>query len=116
IYHETVHSFLMMDRQFSSDDQEVQHEIMSDTIHIQLMISAVQDIYGRALTNKESKTVAALWLYGLNDAKNSDSFKNTSAMWDLTIDDILKMGAKEENVIIDKDTGKIKSIGGSDCY
>jgi hypothetical protein len=115
IYHETVHSFLMMDRGFASYVQEAQHELMSDTTHIQLMISAVQDIYGRTLTNEESKRVAAVWLYGFEDAQSSDNFKNSLAKWNLTFDDILTIGSKEENVVIDKDTGKIKSVGGSNC-
>ncbi|HEY9046029.1 MAG TPA: hypothetical protein VIN08_09035 [Ohtaekwangia sp.] len=116
IYHETVHSFLMMDREFASYDQNTQHKMMGDTIHIQLMISAVQDIYGRALTKEESKTVAAVWLYNLDEGLNGNSFIESLTQWGLTIDDIVRMGAKEENLIKDNDTGKIKSIGGSDCY
>jgi hypothetical protein len=116
IYHETMHAVLRLSEGFDSLSMTEQHKEMAASYMVQFMIDGVADIYGRKLSDSEIKAAAAVWLYTTSrDAAEAQQFKDSLIKWNLTVDNIIGISEKEENVVRDKGTGKIKSIGGRNC-
>jgi hypothetical protein len=116
IYHETMHAVLRLSEGFDSLSMAEQHKEMAASYMVQFMIDGIAEIYGRKLSDSEIKTAAALWLYTTSrDAVEAQQFKDSLTKWNLTVDNIIAISEKEENVVRDKGTGKIKSIGGRNC-
>ncbi len=116
IYHETMHAFFKLSIGFSELSQEKQHAQFAAPKNVQLMLDVMKDIYGKELTPVQVKTIVAVWLFGYTgDASDKETFKDSLAKWGLTYDTVLEIGEREENVLRDKVTNKIKSIGGKDC-
>ena len=116
IYHETMHAFFKRSISFSDLPQDKQHAYFASPNNVQLMLDVMTDIYGKKLTSVQVKTIVAVWLFGYTrDASDKETFKDSLSRWGLTYDTVLEIGEREENVLRDKGTNKIKSIGGKDC-
>jgi hypothetical protein len=116
IYHETMHAFFKVSTTYSELVQEEQHALFASPHNVQLILDVMKDIYGKDLTSGQIKTIVAVWLFGYSDdASDKETFKESLAKWGLTLDTVLEIGEREENVVRDKGTNKIKSIGGKNC-
>ncbi len=117
IYHETMHAFFKVSITYSELTPDEQHVRFASPQNVQLMLDVMKDIYGRDLTSEQIKTIVAVWLFGYSkDASDKETFKDSLVKWGLTFDTVLEIGEREENVIRDKATNKIKSIGGKNCH
>jgi len=117
IYHETMHAIFNMSTTYRVLTPEKKHEYMSSSTRTQFMINAVSEIYNRQLSSEEVQQVAALWLFTFSEASSTSNYQESMAHWNLTIDDIFRIGEREEGVvkIIVNGETKIKSLGGPDC-
>jgi hypothetical protein len=117
IYHETLHAIFNMNTAYRTFKPKKKHEYMASLNRTQFMIDAVSEIYNRKLTPEETQKVAAVWLFNFSEASTTTNYHESMNKWKLTIDDIFRIGEREEKVVkvIVNGEPKIKSLGGPDC-
>ena len=117
IYHETMHAIFNMNTTYRVWTTEKKHEYMASSARTQFMVDAVSDIYNRQLTSEQKRQIAALWLYTFSEASSTSNYQESMTQWNLTLDDVFRIGEREEKVvkIIVNGESKIKSLGGPNC-